>query len=116
MKKKIVLVVIGFFILFLIYNDLKFDANIKYDYGTVNEKFEISIETKRFNNFVNADEVEVSIYNKYKTDESLEAVIEPYRTGNYKVIYIPEYSSTYNINIIVKEGNKVIRENKEIKI
>lgn len=96
------------------YNINKLHLNI---IPTINEDMgmiKLNIEVLRFNKNVEAKEMSIKITNKYQKNEKMEKKLDPYEKGKYEVIYYPQYSSKYIINIHCKVNNKDLVYQKEI--
>ncbi len=92
------LVVIGS--LFSFMNKSVYSINVDYTSTyTVGEIVKIDIETKKGNQTIQPDALNISIYNKYNKNEKIETQLTSYADGKYSLILTPQYSGEYIVNI-----------------
>jgi hypothetical protein len=92
------LLVLGSLFSFMNKSVYNIDVNYTSTYA-VGEIVKIDIETKKGNQTVQPETLNISIYNKYNKNEKIETQLTPYAEGKYSLILTPQYSGEYIVNI-----------------
>lgn len=91
--------IISYIIIFLSLNSefsIKVDAPIS---TKTNQPIVISIKTIENFKKINPEEIKIEITNEYNNNDSYEANLIPFKTGEYSIVYTPTFEGNYTINI-----------------
>ncbi|MGL5021415.1 MAG: FixH family protein [Mycoplasmatales bacterium] len=78
----------------------------------VGSTVKLEIETKKGQQVVQPETLNLVIYNKYNKNETVEAQLQPYEPGKYMIILTPQFTGDYivNINMIIDSETTAIEE------
>lgn len=82
----------------------------------LNEPITFKISVKKGFKSVNADKVKITFSHKYRKDESVDKVLKPYKTGEYELVYYPQYQGEYQGVIQMTYGNTIKVKNIDIDV
>lgn len=84
---------------------------------TVDSILKLDIVTKKGNKPVEAESLNVSIYNKYNKNDTIDSQLSAYEPGKYMLIISPQFTGDYivNINMVHDSITTVLGETFNIK-
>lgn len=116
-KRSLLVTIIGILLLIgLVLNQFRVHMTVDYDISKNDNLINVKVNTYKGFKKYSADKVDIKIYNKYRTDMSIEKEVSELEKGEYNLYYYPQYSGDHIMNVSVEIDGKVISKQKEFKI
>ncbi len=80
--------------------DIQTSSNPKVD-----NAISININTSMHLKPYSFESIDVNIAHKYNSNEQISFTVSPYEEGKYQIIYVPNYTGEYLINVEIKDDS-----------